>query len=470
MILLSINGFYLSPHPPIIIPEVGRGEENKIADTINSLNEVSKDIAKKSPDTIIVITPHGTMFRDAVALTFCDSVSGSFKDFGAGSVSMKLSIDKELTDKIYQTSISQKIPVVMADNSLLSRYHRSTVLDHGAIVPLYFVNKNYTNYRLVHITYAPIDDIELYKFGMIISKSVDELGRNAVFIASGDLSHRLKEEGPYSYSPNGEKFDREFLNDLKKGSVEDTFSIDKSVIQDAGECARRSVLILLGAFDGKKFKGNLLSYEGPFGVGYGVMKFDVTSKGTSILEILEKNRKHRYEEKLNSMDPYVRLARENLTNYLTTGKPISKLPDYVTHEMKNSKRAVFVSLKKYGELRGCIGTLLPTANSVAEEIIRNSIEAGINDPRFIQVNKSELTDIIFSVDVLTTPEICTKKDLSPKKYGVIVESKGKTGVLLPDLEGVDTVDKQLSIALKKGNINPHEKYTIERFKVVRHIE
>jgi hypothetical protein len=470
VILLSINGFYLSPHPPIIIPEVGKGEENKIANTIDSLKKISRDIADKSPDTIIVITPHATMFRDALALTFSDSVDGSFKDFGAGDVSMKLPIDRELTDKIYQASISQRIPAVMADSSLLLRYHRSVVLDHGTMVPLYFVNKNYTNYKLVHITYAPLDDIELYKFGMIISKSVDELGRNAVFIASGDLSHKLKEEGPYSYSPNGEKFDREFLNDLKKGSVEDTFSIDKNMIQDAGECARRSVLILLGALDGKKFKGNLLSYEGPFGVGYGVMKFDVTSKDTSKLEILEKSRKYRYEEKLGSMDPYVRLARENLTNYLTTGKPISKLPDYVTYEMKSSKRAVFVSLKKYGELRGCIGTLLPTADSVAEEIIRNSIEAGINDPRFIQVDKSELMDISFSVDVLTTPKICSKEDLDPKKYGVIVESRGKTGVLLPDLEGVDTVDKQLSIALKKGNIDSKENYTIERFEVERHLE
>lgn len=200
------------------------------------------------------------------------------------------------------------------------------------------------------------------------------------------------------------------------------------------------------------------------------MKFDVTSKDTSKLEILEKSRKYRYEEKLGSMDPYVRLARENLTNYLTTGKPISKLPDYVTYEMKSSKRAVFVSLKKYGELRGCIGTLLPTADSVAEEIIRNSIEAGINDPRFIQVDKSELMDISFSVDVLTTPKICSKEDLDPKKYGVIVESRGKTGVLLPDLEGVDTVDKQLSIALKKGNIDSKENYTIERFEVERHLE
>ena len=138
--------------------------------------------------------------------------------------------------------------------------------------------------------------------------------------------------------------------------------------------------------------------------------------------------------------------------------------------MKESRKAVFVSLKKYDRLRGCIGTLLPATDSTAQEIIRNSIEAGTSDPRFIAVDKSELMDISFSVDVLTTPEICSKNDLNPKEYGVIVRKGPKVGVLLPNLEGIDTVDKQLSIALEKGNIDPDEKYTVERFKVVRHTE
>jgi AmmeMemoRadiSam system protein A/AmmeMemoRadiSam system protein B len=470
VILLSIDGFYLSPHPPIIIPEVGKGEENKIADTIKSLNEISRDVAKKSPDTIVVITPHGTMFRDAVAIAFGSTIRGSFKDFGAGSISMKLPINQKLTSEIYQISLEQKIPAVMADNSLLFRYKKSIRLDHGAMIPLYFINKQYANYKLVHITYAPIDDIELYKFGMVINRAVDKLHEKTVIIASGDLSHKLKEEGPYGYNPNGEKFDKEFLNALKRGSVPDIFNLDKTMIYNAGECGRRSILIMLGALEGKKFKGELLSYEGPFGVGYGVMKFNIVSQDISMLKILEENIEHEYEKKLNGEDPYVRLARENLANYLVEGKPLTKLPDYVTSEMKESRKAVFVSLKKYDRLRGCIGTLLPATDSTAQEIIRNSIEAGTSDPRFIAVDKSELMDISFSVDVLTTPEICSKNDLNPKEYGVIVRKGPKVGVLLPNLEGIDTVDKQLSIALEKGNIDPDEKYTVERFKVVRHTE
>jgi AmmeMemoRadiSam system protein A len=299
---------------------------------------------------------------------------------------------------------------------------------------------------------------------------VEELNENAVFIASGDLSHKLKDEGPYGYSPFGEKFDREFLHHLEEGDVKGVFSMDKELVCNAGECGRRSIAILLGTLDGRKFNGELLSYEGPFGVGYGIMKFNVISEDSPKLEELESIRRADYERKQHQSDPYVKLARESLTTYLNTGEAMKGIPDYVTDEMKDAKRGVFVSLKKQGELRGCIGTILPATNSIAEEIIRNAIEAGVSDPRFYEVEKEELMDIDFSVDVLTEPEPSSKEELNPKEYGVIVKSKGKTGLLLPDLEEVNTIEEQLSIALKKAGIKPYEEYSIERFRVIRHKE
>ncbi|HOV70116.1 MAG TPA: AmmeMemoRadiSam system protein A, partial [Clostridia bacterium] len=167
---------------------------------------------------------------------------------------------------------------------------------------------------------------------------------------------------------------------------------------------------------------------------------------------------------------YVRLARESLTVYLESGKELRGLPGYVTEEMKNTRRGVFVSLKKHGELRGCIGTIMPTTESVAWEIVRNAIEAGLNDPRFDSVEPEELDDITFSVDVLTEPEPARREDLDPKKYGVIVSSGYRRGLLLPDLDGVESVDAQLSIALRKAGISPAEDYKIERFRVIRHRE
>lgn len=467
---MSLQGFYLLPHPPIVVPEVGRGEEKKISDTSNSLDLVGKEIAQKAPNTIILITPHGTMFQDAIALSYENDISGDLKNFGVPDVSMKISIDKDLTNKIYELAYKEGISVVMATNSLLKKYNTSLFLDHGAMVPLYFINKYYNSYKIVHITYASLSDIDLYKFGMQISKAVDELGENVVFIASGDLSHKLREEGPYGYSPFGEKFDMEFLRNLERGDVKGVFSIDKEVICNAGECGRRSTAVLLGTLEKKRFKGELLSYQDTFGVGYGVMKFNILSDNNSKLEELELLRKAYHEKRNHQSDPYVRLARESLTTYLNSGKELKQIPDYVADEMKNMKRGVFVSLKKHGDLRGCIGTIFPVTNSVAEEIIRNAIEAGINDPRFFEVEIEELLDIDFSVDVLTEPQSSSKEELNPKKYGVIVKSKGKTGLLLPDLEGVDTVEEQLSIALQKAGIAPDEEYAIQKFEVIRHKE
>lgn len=138
--------------------------------------------------------------------------------------------------------------------------------------------------------------------------------------------------------------------------------------------------------------------------------------------------------------------------------------------MKRDKRGVFVSLKKSGELRGCIGTIYPTTDSIADEIIRNAIAAGIDDPRFEKVEETELKDIDFSVDVLTHPEPAVKEELNPKEYGVIVSSRGKKGLLLPNLEGVDTVEEQLEISLRKAGIANSENYNIEKFMVIRHKE
>lgn len=467
---MKLQDFYLMPHPPIIIPEIGKGEEIKISDTSNSLNKLGKEISEKAPCTIIVITPHGTMFQDAVALSYEDTIYGSFKNFGAPQVALEFSINKKLTNKIYELAMEENISSAMTTNNLLNRYNASISLDHGAMVPLYFINKYYKKFKLVHITYAPLSDIELYKFGMCISKAVEELEEKAVFIASGDLSHRLKEDGPYDYSPFGEKFDKEFLYNLEQGNVIELFNIDKETVCNAGECGRRSVFIMLGALEGKNFSGELLSYEGTFGVGYGVMRFNITSKSDSKLKELEEVKKLSHKKKLSQKDPYVRLARESLTTYLTKGSQLIEIPDYVTADMNSMKRGVFVSLKKYGELRGCIGTILPTTGSLAEEIIRNAVEAGINDPRFNEVDESELLDIDFSVDVLTEPESAIKSELSPREYGVIVSSGNRRGLLLPDLEGVNTLEEQLFIALKKANIDLNEDYTIEKFKVIRHKE
>jgi len=172
--------------------------------------------------------------------------------------------------------------------------------------------------------------------------------------------------------------------------------------------------------------------------------------------------------KADKESAYVKLARETIENYIKQGKTITLLPD-LPEEMINQKAGVFVSLKKFGDLRGCIGTFMPTQENIAQEIIRNAISAAVDDPRFSPVNASELEDLSISVDVLSAPEeVKDTSQLDPKKYGVIVSSGYKKGLLLPDLEGVDTVEYQINIAKRKAGIYPDEKVKLYRFEVKRY--
>lgn len=165
---------------------------------------------------------------------------------------------------------------------------------------------------------------------------------------------------------------------------------------------------------------------------------------------------------------YVKLARETLENYVRTGTKI-ETPAWVPPEFKSKRAGVFVSLKKGGMLRGCIGTIGPVRVNIAEEIINNAISSGTQDPRFPEVRPEELPELVYSVDVLGEPEKIDSMDqLDVKRYGVIVTSGFRRGLLLPDLEGVDTPQEQVAIALQKAGINRSERYQMERFEVIRH--
>lgn len=171
-------------------------------------------------------------------------------------------------------------------------------------------------------------------------------------------------------------------------------------------------------------------------------------------------------EKDSSHD-YVRLAREAISKYIIYGE-VEKTLDPLPEEMKG-QAGVFVSIKKKGKLRGCIGTFQPKEPNIAMEIIHNAISAATQDPRFPMISREELSDLDISVDILSAPEsVKNLKDLDPKKYGVIVSKSWRRALLLPDLEGVDTVEEQLKIVRQKAGIAPYENIEIMRFEVKRY--
>lgn len=174
---------------------------------------------------------------------------------------------------------------------------------------------------------------------------------------------------------------------------------------------------------------------------------------------------------MRNRDPYLHLAKRTVENWIKYHQLI-KMPEDLPQEMTGKKSGVFVSIhQKDGSLRGCIGTFLPTQDNLAHEIVRNAIESATADPRFPAILAQELPDLVYSVDILSEPEPAEKKDLNPQKYGLIVTAAdGRRGLLLPDLEGVETIEQQISICRQKAGIAETEPVSFLRFQVERHAE
>ncbi|NLW01714.1 MAG: AmmeMemoRadiSam system protein A [Clostridiaceae bacterium] len=454
---------YMVPHPPIVVPEVGRGQEAPAAATVNAFRTIAGQIRDLAPDVIIITTPHGTVYGDYIHISPDPVLAGDFRAFDASGVKLSFQNDTSLLKNIIDKAEKAGI-----DAGTLG--HTEKFLDHGALVPLYFITKEYQRFKLVRISIAGLPALDLYRFGRCIAEAVAESDLRAIFVASGDLSHRLKDDGPYGFDPHGPEFDRILVDAVRSADFEKLLNMDERLCYRAGECGLRSFIMLAGALNGLDVSTTVHSYEGPFGVGYMVAEVGIGQPNPhrDLISREKRSLAEKMKEIRDNEDPYVALARQTLETYVRTGKTISK-PYGLPREMVEKKAGVFVSLKKYGQLRGCIGTIGPTCPCIADEIIQNAISAGTKDPRFNPIKENELDDIVYSVDVLGKPEpVDDISQLDVIRYGVIVSYGYKRGLLLPNLEGVDTVEQQIDIARQKAGIGRDEPYTLERFEVVRH--
>ncbi len=430
---------YAVPHPPLIIPEVGKGREQGIADTIAAYQQVAEEVAAIRPDTIVLISSHVEMYGDYFHIAPGESGDGNFGQFGAPQVKVHAEYDTELRDAICRHAQELGIPAGTDGQ-------QHSALDHGTMIPLYFINQKYSEYKVVRIGISGLSYDRHMALGACIRDMCEELERRTVVIASGDLSHKLKQEGPYGYAAEAPEYDRKVMEIFTGGKLEDLQNMSPEFCRKAAECGHRTFLILAGMLQDTAVTARKLSYEGPFGVGYGVCAFDPQEK-----------------------DPYVRLAKQALETYVKEGTllPVSEDLD---EELLHTRAGAFVSLHMNGELRGCIGTATPVRGNVAQEIIENAISAGAYDMRFDRVTREELPAIFYSVDVLGPLEhVKGPEELDEKRYGVIVSDGMSQGLLLPNLAGVDSVQEQLEIAQQKANIMPGTPVDIYRFEVVRHV-
>ncbi|MCX6765938.1 MAG: class III extradiol dioxygenase subunit B-like domain-containing protein [Candidatus Moranbacteria bacterium] len=251
-----ISSAYITPHPPIIIPGIGKPDDLKlVSKTIEAMEKLREDLEKINPDTILIISPHAPTDFSAFVVNSAPRLRGSLIDFGLDQ-DFDFENNLNLVKKIAAAGNRENIPV---------HFHES-FLDHGALVPLYYLTENIKP-KIVHLSFSLLNFKSHYRYGEIIGSVCGEEKNRIAIVASGDLSHRLTASAPAGYSSLGKKFDEKLMEMLAKKDISGILNLDKNFIDEAGECGLRSVIILLGILK-DKYNFCCLNYEGPFGVGY----------------------------------------------------------------------------------------------------------------------------------------------------------------------------------------------------------
>ncbi|HEX74626.1 MAG TPA: MEMO1 family protein [Dehalococcoidia bacterium] len=330
---------------------------------------------------------------------------------------------------------------ILATSSYLQEDYAAHQYEHSIEVQIPFLQYFKPDIKLVPIILAYSSGAVYKEIGREIAKAIKDLNKEVVIIASSDMTH-------YEPQESAQRKDMQAIEAILDLNEDELLRrIDELDISMCGYAP--TVSLISAAKELGATSAELVKYQ-TSGDTTGDYSAVVGYAGIIIKE----------------MSAVVKLAKKTIETYVKEGK--TPQPEELTPEMRG-RTGVFVSIHKFGALRGCIGTIEPNEKNVAEEIIKNAISSATRDPRFPPIAPTELKDLDYSVDVLTTPEPIDRQDqLDPKKYGVIVEAGMRRGLLLPDLEGVDSVDYQIDICRQKGDIAPDEPIKLYRFEVKRY--
>ncbi len=265
---MGILGACMVPHPPLIVPEVGKGGEKQIQKTVDAYHQAAQRTGQLQPETIILFSPHQTMYADYFHISPGSHAEGDFGQFNAAQVKVAADYDTAFVKELSRRAAQKGLPAG-------TQGARGSQLDHGTMVPLYFINQYWQDYQLVRIGLSGLPLGVHYALGQCIQETVHALGRRTVLVASGDLSHRLKADGPYGYQKEGPAYDSRIMDIMGRAAFGELLQVPEDFCAKAGECGHRSFTILAGALDGAVIHPHRLSYEGPFGVGYGVCIYEI---------------------------------------------------------------------------------------------------------------------------------------------------------------------------------------------------
>src|SRR5688500_15706182 len=335
----------IAPHPPIMVPEVGREAIAEVRSSIDAMVELTERVIASGAETVILISPHAPLDPYAFVAYQGPKLFGDFSNFRAPSSMVTAELDSEVLDAITRYSARQSLEVLTLKNQNL---------DNGTAVPLYFLQRNGWHGRVVALGYSFRSTEDHLRFGRSIREAVDSVGRRVAFIASGDLSHRLKPEAPAGYYPDAHLFDEEVVSALRDGSPARVINIDQELRKLAGECGYRSMLVAFGVARGLKPAPEVLNYEAPFGVGYMVAQLVMSPAPAPI----KKSTSSEVDTGKEFSADLVSLARRSVETFVAEGTVI-EAPEHLSADL-SQRAACFISIKTLrGDLRGCIGTIQP---------------------------------------------------------------------------------------------------------------
>ncbi|MEO6797682.1 MAG: AmmeMemoRadiSam system protein A [Candidatus Dormibacter sp.] len=420
----------LIAHPPVLVPEVGGLSAERVGRTAAAMRRLDDMLSGTDGDLLIVVSPHGPGGMFELPVRRGPEVSGDLGRFRAPHVKVAASVDVDG---------SARLVTAAGQAGFRLRWSGDNNLDHGVVVPLHVLPRTSAGRLVIVLGISGWPLEQFHRFGAWLHGQI--LDRNAILLASGDLSHRLTRDAPYGFQKEGAVFDNLVIEALHTQDWESIGRVAPALAEEAGECGLRPLALLLGAARAAGLRSEVLSYEGPFGVGYPVVHFGKNG-GVSDIQAL---------------------GRRAIETYLSEGRVIDP-PEPVAPELQQPS-AAFVTLRKAGELRGCMGSIVPTRPSAAAEIIRYAIASAVRDPRFDPVTLSEVDHLTVSVQLLDPPEpVASLADLDPTVYGLIARRGDRQALLLPGIDGIGSVVEQLAAVCQKAGIDPGGPLTLERFR------
>jgi len=423
----------LVAHPPILLAEVGGTQSERVRATADAMRELDGILSTVDAELAVVISPHSPSSMTSLPVRRAAYAAGDLSRFRAPQVRVEAQVDVALASALVVDGQRAGFSLTWAEE---------TELDHGVVLPLHLLRRTMANKRCIFLGVSGWPLHRFVAFGAWLQTRLRD--RSAILIASGDLSHRLTPDAPYGFRPQGPLFDRLVIDALRARAWEEIEALDPDLVEEAGECGLRPLAILLGAARAAKLQSQVLSYEGPFGVGYPVVAFTASAAPNVALDIQT-------------------LGRHAIDTYLRTRRLIEP-PDPIPIELQ-APSAVFVTLRKDGELRGCVGSVRPTEATAAHELIRYAVASAVRDPRFDPVRLDEVAALTIKVQLLDAAEPVTDiAQLDPHTYGVIVRRGDRQALLLPGIDGIDTPEQQVRAACEKAGIDRHAPLELERFR------